>query len=192
MSSTMFCEKHTGNHYYLVGTTPRSCIRYRHSRPLSSDLGDSPSLSSRVCCVCVCSNMLQALSTNLLTQTLLVLTKCLRGSQYSASLCLQHVPQQEASRGGLQSDQDEVTAVSTHNRTDLARTAGPSRPHSQVGMHPGCVPGKPPAASRARSHTLSCAKPLQASGHIFPRECFAPAPASACSPASALRKYSAL
>ena len=48
---------------------------------------------------------------------------------------LQQVPKQEGSRGGLQSDQDELTAVSIHNATDLARTVGPSRPSTRVDLH---------------------------------------------------------
>ena len=73
-------------------------------------------------------------------------------SKLSACMFLQHV-KQEASRGGLPSDQDELTAVSLHNGADLARNAGPSRPSTQVGMHTHHCSGHTLAAA-ARTHTL--------------------------------------
>ncbi|CAL5219375.1 g1195 [Coccomyxa viridis] len=71
-----------------------------------------------------------------------------------------HLPhvKQEASRGGLHSDQDELTAVSMHNGADPARHAGPSRPSTQrVGSGRSATPeeSSPPTKKRRTSRAAA-------------------------------------
>ena len=83
MSSTIHCEVY--GHHYSVGTNPALYLLQAQQTPKLTELAalsELLSLSFGVCCVCVGSDILQALNPSLSLQTFLVLVNCLRDSQF--------------------------------------------------------------------------------------------------------------